>query len=1170
VQMQSQHYNINSSLSNINKENNSVKVSNVATTVVKDKHMQRRRRKKDQYNPSRTTQDRTPGIAVSIPGMEPIAETAVLAENTFYFQQRRGRLDLRSIARIDIDRVIEDVDIDTLQSHLESIAFADLCADDLAHYADEHFIKLFRLSQLTIEYLLNVQNALLTFAKDAEEETEKIEAACREGERRLRSRKKKMNILKKEIKHNRKVITTYEALLKQKAVQETMVFSKNNNHDDIVDLGGKKYVAVDHIRRQMKEQAFEDRLGIEQQQKEEMKKMQEQKRILELQEAERRSKEELNRLQIEQDKKLREALKLEELEANKIMKELEQERLKRQEAEKKVELAIKSSEESIHRRQEDLEQKFQEELRKMKDMMEQEIAEQRILAQQQMSQMEGKASNVPQPSMAGDLEDDEDGNDDDDLLHDRESWGNIRKSRKELEDLCKDLQDSLREKNESLMKLKQNADLAAQKMLVEQEHSKARLNEERLKAEKLAKTMEESIKKERDLRQELLDAKISQPQILETFEKKEETEEIENVQIIKEENDATDEEQIEYKIFFPFYEWKTLKKYEKVYREEECEIQGETDSVENPKQARIPKEWNLNLTLEGGNSGAKTDVSIKVQKETTVRQLLEDAAAQLGVGPNFWQSLCFVYQNNGNESGIHQANAGEKIDENWTAEKANLFNRRPRLCKFTGITDEDVNRLIEKLLAHKKDRKENNEPNFDSDVEDQMEHFEDIIHDKMKEEIALANAVQRRPRKPLTKGNASFESIVAQYDHRKGQIKAMIDQIQSDQIVKTLTYNDLCYEEDEEVFERLDKETYDEEMESSWALDKKMYKKTPTEDVAAEVESIFKDEFSKVSKERETYMEEAWQKLDAKFESLRDDHDAMLTAAVQQMRKHHKPMTKSERKKGITNLFSRMHSFYFGKLLKPDIVSTVDIHNGQNLTQKKKKNKGNMFGGLSFMKTEKSKDGETTVAKSKNNSKKSNISNNSNRLHKLKKKDEEDELDFSDEGSEEKSDEDDDDLLSESDEDEIDANEKDTKKSASNLPKGSNDDVVALNDSLRRDLDSTMEDSDIVEFGTLEINKAADKYEENYKPTAEQLRLSRDLAREAEQEMLRRQGALGGADMGGSGSNRRQRSVPLDNENGTNSVTNNVDDGDFEGSDWDDEDDSMEEEILNTTSNKVI
>ena len=106
----------------------------------------------------------------------------------------------------------------------------------------------------------------------------------------------------------------------------------------------------------------------------------------------------------------------------------------------------------------EMEEKFREELRRMKEMMEQEIAEQRILAQRQMAQTEGKGSDVPQPSMAGDLEDDEDGNDDDDLLHDRESWGRMRKSRKELEDLCNELQDSLRKKDEALNELKKDAD----------------------------------------------------------------------------------------------------------------------------------------------------------------------------------------------------------------------------------------------------------------------------------------------------------------------------------------------------------------------------------------------------------------------------------------------------------------------------------------------------------------------------------------------------------------------------------------------------------------------------------------------------------------------------------------------------------------------------------------
>ena len=151
------------------------------------------------------------------------------------------------------------------------------------------------------------------------------------------------------------------------------------------------------------------------------------------------------------------------------------------------------------------------------------------------------------------------------------------------------------------------------------------------------------------------------------------------------------------------------------------------------------------------------------------------------------------------------------------------------------------------------------------------------------------------------------------------------------------------------------------------------------------------------------------------------------------------------------------------------------------------------------------------------------------------------------------------------------------KKPPTELPKGSDENVVALNDSLRRDLDSTMEDSDIVEFGTLEIDKAADQYEETFKPSAEHLKRSLDLAREAEQEMLRRQ--VGGEVVGKSPGNRRGRSVPMDDNDDIDINTiendddnNNNNEEEEEISDWDD-DDSMEEdneEALNTTGNKVI
>ena len=169
---------------------------------------------------------------------------------------------------------------------------------------------------------------------------------------------------------------------------------------------------------------------------------------------------------------------------------------------------------------------------------------------------------------------------------------------------------------------------------------------------------------------------------------------------------------------------------------------------------------------------------------------------------------------------------------------------------------------------------------------------------------------------------------------------------------------------------------------------------------------------------------------------------------------------------------------------------------------------------------------------------------------------------------EEEDDSDDGEFLS-SDNDISDSDDSDTegndRKRGGELPKGSNEDTVALNDSLRRDLDSTLEDSDIVEYGTLEIKKAADEYEESNKPDPNQLQLSRegDLAREAEQEMLR---------------NRRERSEHID-ERSEGAITGDapadgvkdIDESD-DYDDWDSEDvtDGDENADEEATSNKII
>ena len=57
---------------------------------------------------------------------------------------------------------VRDADLDTLEKVVSIIAFGDIEAEDTRHLTELNFIKVFRLAQLTIEYLLYVQDCLQT------------------------------------------------------------------------------------------------------------------------------------------------------------------------------------------------------------------------------------------------------------------------------------------------------------------------------------------------------------------------------------------------------------------------------------------------------------------------------------------------------------------------------------------------------------------------------------------------------------------------------------------------------------------------------------------------------------------------------------------------------------------------------------------------------------------------------------------------------------------------------------------------------------------------------------------------------------------------------------------------------------------------------------------------
>ena len=148
-------------------------------------------------------------------GSKGAAAEYLLSNNAFYFQKRSGRLDMRSIARLDIDRVIREVDIDTLQLHLENLAFSEVRQDDMQFFSDEHFLKLVQLSQLTVEYLLNVQDTLAENLDDLARNFSTAQQEFEAAQLQSKYQEEKIHRLRREVKQQRRSIAAYEALLSE-------------------------------------------------------------------------------------------------------------------------------------------------------------------------------------------------------------------------------------------------------------------------------------------------------------------------------------------------------------------------------------------------------------------------------------------------------------------------------------------------------------------------------------------------------------------------------------------------------------------------------------------------------------------------------------------------------------------------------------------------------------------------------------------------------------------------------------------------------------------------------------------------------------------------------------------------------------------------------------------
>ncbi|KAJ3129410.1 Zinc finger protein dzip1 [Nowakowskiella sp. JEL0407] len=134
--------------------------------------------------------------------------------STFYFKQRKERLDWRMLGALQVEKIVREVDIERLQEAIDNITFCDIEAEDL-RYVDPNIVKLFQLSQLVIEYLLYSQEFLYEQKTAAAEESATMNAKFKLLNDEFDAVVDEMKALKKDNKSLKKSLYTLQLMAKQ-------------------------------------------------------------------------------------------------------------------------------------------------------------------------------------------------------------------------------------------------------------------------------------------------------------------------------------------------------------------------------------------------------------------------------------------------------------------------------------------------------------------------------------------------------------------------------------------------------------------------------------------------------------------------------------------------------------------------------------------------------------------------------------------------------------------------------------------------------------------------------------------------------------------------------------------------------------------------------------------
>ncbi|XP_034859065.1 zinc finger protein DZIP1 isoform X1 [Mirounga leonina] len=138
----------------------------------------------------------------------------------FQFRPRLESVDWRRLSAIDVDKVAGAVDVLTLQENIMNITFCKLEDEKCPHCqsgVDPVLLKLIRLAQLTIEYLLHSQEFLTSQLHNLEERLRLSMAEGEQNKKLLAKQAGEIKLLREECKRRKKMISTQQLMIEAKA-----------------------------------------------------------------------------------------------------------------------------------------------------------------------------------------------------------------------------------------------------------------------------------------------------------------------------------------------------------------------------------------------------------------------------------------------------------------------------------------------------------------------------------------------------------------------------------------------------------------------------------------------------------------------------------------------------------------------------------------------------------------------------------------------------------------------------------------------------------------------------------------------------------------------------------------------------------------------------------------